>query len=220
MPKSTPPQKPLRQRLDEHAGLIILSVVIATATITWSVADSVMLKIKDNEIADLNKQIVELNKQLNAATATPTPKSTAAATIPSAAPVQSTPRERLPSPLPTPATTEDLGLTLEQLDGKFKALNGNRGQERILIYTVANQRVHWRVKVSSVSYYSESVTAAFGPVAGPSSDFVWLADFDGKFKKRFLSLPENAVIIIHGILKPISDGTWLRVNAEAFDVDK
>jgi hypothetical protein len=120
-----------------------------------------------------------------------------------------------PSPSPTTSTIEDLDLSLEEVNERFKALGGDRSDERKLVEAFANQRVRWKVKVFVVNY--EAMFVIFRTTGGEQCDFVWSADFDAKFRKALLHVSSGSIITIQGVLKPNSDGTGLAVKVEKLE---
>jgi hypothetical protein len=216
--------RPLRSRLDEHFGLtvaaVVLTVIIATVSITWSIANNVLLKVKDNQIEALQKQLAA---QITAVppkssdvipapsiqlqvTATPSPTIAPPAThSPIVAPSpSSTPADSWIPPSKHPVT---VGGKMEDLERQWTAIADRFSEQAAFIDRYDNSQVSWTVVVRDiVDAGGERVNLYYAPATGSGFPLGSLAFFHADNKDRLMALSRGDVITIDGVLRASGKG--------------
>jgi exonuclease VII large subunit len=101
----------------------------------------------------------------------------------------------------------DLGMTLEQFDQKFNALDGRFSEQEALVRQVNGKRINWIVGVSGVQHSGDEVLLYFG-LSDPSSKLgdvrrasvVGAAVFSRSEETRLFSLRKGDIIRLQGTL--------------------
>lgn len=214
--------KTLRERLDEHFGLtvatVLFTVIVATAGVTWNIAKDVLLERKNNEVADLRRELANrpAASPFNPKDPIPAPSiqlqvppSVVSTPLPSVSPQSAAASTATATPPPDdekwigesthPRTA---GPTLETLKKQWQAIRGHFAEEAAFIERIDNAQVSWTIAISDVVYSGgDIVTIFYTSPDGTGLPLGGAAHFRSQFKDRLLALNRGDVITVNGILR-------------------
>jgi hypothetical protein len=224
--------KTLRERLDEHFGLTVATVlfvaVATTAGVTWNIAKDVLLERKNNEISDLKRELASrpAATPVNPKDPIPAPSiqlqvSPSAASTTPPPPTSSSQSTRAATPTPTSPPDDEtwiggsthprtVGPTLDSLKKQWQAIVGRFAEEAAFLERIDNAQVSWTVAVSDVVYSGGDIVTVF--YTSPDATGLPLggvSQFRAQLKDRLLALNRGDVITVDGILRTSGKGIIL-----------
>lgn len=206
------PIKTLRERLDEHFGLtvatVLFVVIVTTAGVTWNIAKDVLLERKNNEISDLKRELASrpAATPVNPKDPIPAPSIQLQLPPPAAATPPSTPTATPPPDdekwIGDSTHPRTAGPTLDTLKKQWQAIVGHFAEEAAFIERIDNAQVSWTIAISDVVYSGgDLVTIFFTSPDGTGLPIGGAAHFRSRLKDRLLALNRGDVITVDGILR-------------------
>jgi hypothetical protein len=117
---------------------------------------------------------------------------------------------------PSPVAAE-LGMTLEELDRKYRNLDGRFAEQETLVRESNGKKIRWPVEVLSVGNCPPKICLTFLSTAH-SQLTVTTAEFAEHFRERLYALRPKDRITLEGVLKTGIYGNTLSVDATGFEL--
>jgi cytoskeletal protein RodZ len=200
----------LRSEVDERRHKQNLGVAIAAIVIGAAIAIAIAVcQYHPNRASPTSPKVDEGEKQNNSSAVQSATVSSATprATRPQASPVLSA----------TPSDAGELGMTLEELNKKYEALNGRFGEQEALVTRLNHKRIKWVVEVLSVGKCHAGICVTFISTTG-SQFRITTAEFREEFQQRLYALRKGDRIILEGTLKADPYNSVWYVNSTAFEL--
>jgi hypothetical protein len=208
--------KTLRERLDEHFGLtvatVLFVVIVTTAGVTWNIAKDVLLERKSNEISDLKRELASrpAAAPVNPKDPIPAPSLQLQVSSPAVSAPRATPSSTATATVPpddekwigesTHARTN--GPMLDTVKKQWQAISGHFAEEAAFLERVDNASVSWTVAITDISYAGGDRVAVFYTTPdGTGLPIGGFCVFRAELKDRLLALNRGDVITVDGILR-------------------
>jgi hypothetical protein len=133
------------------------------------------------------------------------------------------PRARQPilqaTPVLSAAPPDDgeLGMTLEELNKKYEALNERFAEQQALVTRLNHKKIKWTVHVLSVGNCQAGICVTFTSTTG-SQFRITNAEFGEEFRERLYALRKDDRIVIEGTLKADPYNSIWYVNSTGFEL--
>jgi len=158
------------------------------------------------------------NKQFAAPPPSPTSAASESPTVGLAIP-RATSTIAQPTPLlpASPADAGDLGMTLEDLNKEYEALNDRFGEQEALVTRLNRKKIKWTVEVLSVGKCQAGICVTFISTTG-SQFRITNAEFGEEFRERLYALRKSDWIVLDGTLKADPYNSVWYVNSTGFEL--
>ena len=123
-------------------------------------------------------------------------------------------RHATPSPV---RQAGNLGMTLEELDEKYRALDGRFSEQEALVRELNGRKIKWTVDVLSVGNCSPGICVTFLSTSGAQLRTT-TAEFSEDFRQRLYALRQGDRITIEGALRADIYGNHWNVACTAFQL--
>lgn len=111
----------------------------------------------------------------------------------------------------------DLGMTLEELDKKYRSLDGRFAEQEALVRESNGKKIRWDVEVLSVGNCQPHICLTFLCLSH-SQLWVTTARFGEDFRQRLYALHRGDRITLEGVLAADIYGGHLNVDATGFQL--
>jgi hypothetical protein len=117
----------------------------------------------------------------------------------------------------TPPDAGELGMTLEELNNKYEALNERFGEQEALVTRLNHKKIKWTVEVLSVGKCQAGICVTFISTTG-SQFRITNAEFGEEFRERLYALRKGDRIVLEGTLKADPYNSVWYVNSTGFEL--